>query len=174
MNNTIACFILNKSKTDGGSLVLNDFETWEDLRKAMEQKVDYTKEEIESKDFEYIILSEALDRVEGITIKDLYNALKVAGVLEAQNNYELMCAYIESKSLQEWLELIEDEGDSWTNYVELIRTPIKAFGEKLIKEYYPNLPNDILRCVDLEKYALNEISKRPDLDSTSYGIIKFY
>lgn len=172
MNIDIMVYVLVKDKKHGFYVNLNSFQKWEDLKDAIEREGNYTNEEIESKDFGYMILNGGFRSAENVSFKDFYCALKTSGVFDDEDKNEILFVYLERKCLKEWVELIQEKGENWINYVEYHKEPLETFGEKLIRKDYPDLPNSIMKCVDFRRYALNEIAKSTNMYRTKNGVLR--
>ena len=63
----IMVYLLVKDKKHGFYVNLNSFQKWEDLKDAIEREGNYTNEEIESKDFGYVILNGGFRSAENVS-----------------------------------------------------------------------------------------------------------
>ena len=80
--------------------------------------------------------------------QEIFELIKKSGVLDDEYKYELMEAYCEVRSFDEWARLVEDYDDDWDRDIIFYR------GQNMYNVAY-NLVNE---CYDLEKMLGNLVS----------------
>lgn len=86
----------------------------------------------------------------------LFKLLKQSKILEDDYKYEIMQAFVEVRSLEEWEELVEEKGKHWDDDIHLYkRYNWYDLGEQAIEDCY-QIPDFLKNYIDYEEYAKNE------------------
>lgn len=127
-------------------LTLNDYDDWDEIAEELERQgfiLDGIDEELFVQDIEGIPTdSEDWDNTHP---KEIFELIKSSGVLNDNYKHEIMEAYCEVRSFDEWADLVERYGENWDDDIIFYK------GQDMYDVAY-NLVNE---CYDLEKMLGN-------------------
>lgn len=152
-------------------LDLSDYECWDEIVKELEEQgfeLDGIDEELFIQDIEGI----PTDSVDWdyFNPKELFEILKISGVLDDEYKFEIMQAFLEVRSFKEWEGLIEKYDDSWDMDIYLYSNQSMVdVAYSLVEELY-NLEGPLANYFDYEAFA-RDLSY-DGYTETSYGVIE--
>ena len=101
---------------------LTEYESWEDIEEELKKQgfeLDGIDEELFVQDIENLPSDGA--NWDYVSPKKLFNVLKESEVLENGYKYDLMAAFLEVRSLDEFFELVESQGSHWDDDINLYK-----------------------------------------------------
>ena len=135
-------------------LDLDDYESWEEIEEELKKQcfeLNGIDEELFIQDIEGIDTNYSWDYMHP---KRLFELIKESEVLEDSNKYEIMEAFLEVRSFDEFEDRVNSYGLNWTDDIYLYRNyDWSDYG----KEYYDSccykLPGDLEDFLDFEAYG---------------------
>lgn len=153
-------------------LNLADYDSWEEI-----------EEELRSEGFELDGMDEELfvqdidnfpsdgERWDYIHPEWLFNLLKEADVLTNSYKYDVLMAFLEIRSLNEFRDLVERYGSSWDDDIILYRNyDWEDFGREMFENMGYQIPEDLLNYFDFKAYG--ESFQYDDIHEYSDGLIE--
>ena len=153
-------------------LNLADYDSWEEI-----------EEELRSEGFELDGMDEELfiqdidnfpsdgERWDYIHPEWLFNLLKEADVLTNSYKYDVLMAFLEIRSLNEFKDLVERYGSSWDDDIILYRNyDWEDFGREMFENMGYQIPEDLLNYFDFKAYG--ESFQYDDIHEYSDGLIE--
>lgn len=136
-------------------LDLSDYDSWEEIQEELEKQgfdLNGIDEELFIQDIEGIDCSSC--NWDYIHPRTLFETLKESGVLEDNHKYDIMQAFIECRSYNEFEDLVNSHGNRWDDDIYLYKGyDWYDFG----KEYYENccykIPEQLEDFIDFEAYG---------------------
>ena len=136
-------------------LNLEDYESWEEI-----------EEELKNQGFKLEGIDEELfiQDIEGIDTKGLnwdymhpkrlFETLKESGVLDDNNKYEIMDAYLECRNYDEFEDLVDSHGSHWDDDIYLFKGFDWAdYGKEIFDCMCYKLPDSLEDFIDFEAYG---------------------
>jgi hypothetical protein len=136
-------------------LNLSDYSDWEEI-----------EEELVKQDFELNGIDEELfiQDIEGMPStscnwdythpKQLFELLKESEVLEDDNKYEVMCAYLDIRTFNDFEELVNSHGRNWDDEIRMYKGyDWSDYGKMMFEESYYNIPEVLENFIDFEGYG---------------------
>ena len=135
-------------------LTLSDYSSWEEI-----------EEELQNEGFELNGIDEELfiQDIEGIDAdnnwdyehpKHLFEILQESGVLEDCYKYEVMQAYLEIRTFEEWKDLVNSRGNHWDDDIIIWKGYDWAdYGKEYFENCCYNIPESIIDFIDFEAYG---------------------
>lgn len=135
-------------------LTLSDYSSWEEI-----------EEELKKEGFELNGIDEELfiQDIEGIDVynnwdyehpKYLFEILQESGVLEDNYKYEVMQAYLEVRTFDEWKELVNSRGNHWDDDITIWKGYDWAdYGKEYFENCCYNIPENLIDFIDFEAYG---------------------
>lgn len=135
-------------------LTLSDYSSWEEI-----------EEELKKEGFELNDIDEELfiQDIEGIDVynnwdyehpKYLFEILQESGVLEDNYKYEVMQAYLEVRTFDEWKELVNSRGNHWDDDITIWKGYDWAdYGKEYFENCCYNIPENLIDFIDFEAYG---------------------
>lgn len=161
----------NKRALGSNWLDLSDYEDWNEIVK-----------ELESQGFELNGIDEELfvQDIEGIPTegvnwdythpKTIFDLVKQSGVLDDEYKFEIMQAYLEVRSFNEWEDLVKKYDDSWDIDIYLYSNQtINDVAHTLVEELY-NIEGPLANYFDYASFA-NDLSY-DGYTETTYGVLE--
>jgi hypothetical protein len=137
-------------------LDLSDYSDWDEILdelKAEGFQLDGIDEELFIQDIEGISCESA--NWDSINPQTLFDALNDSDVLYNENKFEIMEAYLEVRSLQDFFDLVDSDGDRWDDDIYIY--PDKGwddYGRELFEDYEGRPIDDVLdNFFDFEAYG---------------------
>ena len=155
-------------------LTFNDYTDFEEIREELQKEgfeLDGIDEELFIQDIEGIY--ESSYSWDCCNPETLFNRLYDSGVLTDDNKYELMQAYLENEMLDDWLDLVKENGENWDENIYL-RSDCKDwddYGRELIAEREIEIPNDLENYFDYESYGEDQ-AQYANTYLTEYGVLE--
>ena len=138
-------------------LDLSDYYDWEEIEAELTKQgfiLDGIDEELFIQDIDGLPSSAC--NWDYTNPEDLFNQLKEADVLDNDTKYETLMAYLENRTFDEFLELVEQHGDDWDDDIYLYRNyDWDDYGRELFAEfgYSSQIPDSIQDFIDFEAYG---------------------
>lgn len=135
-------------------LTLSDYSSWEEI-----------EEELKNEGFELNGIDEELfiQDIEGIDAdnnwdyehpKYLFETLQESGVLEDSYKYEVMQAYLEVRTFEEWKDLVNSRGNHWDDDIIIWKGYDWAgYGKEYFDSCCYNIPESLIDFIDFEAYG---------------------
>ena len=135
-------------------LTLSDYSSWEEI-----------EEELKNEGFELNGIDEELfiQDIEGIDAdnnwdyehpKYLFEILQESGVLEDSYKYEVMQAYLEVRTFEEWKDLVNSRGNDWDDDIIIWKGyDWTDYGKEYFNSCCYNIPESIIDFIDFEAYG---------------------
>ncbi len=152
-------------------LDLSDYECWDEIVEELEEQgfeLNGIDEELFVQDIEGIPTDGA--DWDYVNPKELFKTIKTSGVLDDEYKFEIMQAFLEVRSFNEWEELIEKYDDSWDMDIYLYSNQSMIdVAYNLVEELY-NIEGPLANYFDYEAFA-SDLSY-VGYTETSYGVIE--
>ena len=136
-------------------LDLSDYESYEEIEEELKKegfKLDGIDEELFIQDIEG--LPSNCCSWDNTHPQELFELLKNSGVLDNDYNYDLMNAFLDIRSFDEFKELVEDKGDRWDDDIHYYKGYDWAdYGKMIFDEYGYSLPDTLENFIDFEAYG---------------------
>lgn len=157
-------------------LDLNDYTDFEQIREELELEgfeLDGIDEELFIQDIDGI--NEPGYNWNFVNPEDLFNSLYDSGVLSSESKYDLMDAYLENNSLDNWFDLVEEKGEDWDEnmYLRADCQDWDEYGRALIEERMIKIPDDLEAYFDFEEYG-ESMARYDSIYLTEYGVLEIF
>lgn len=152
---------------------LNDYEEWSEIEQELTNQgfiLNGIDEELFIQDIEGVPTNVANWDI--VNPKDLFEMLKVSGVLDDEYKYELMQAYLEIRSYKDWKHLVEKYDDNWDSDIYLYSNQTMLdVAYILVDELYGEmLTSPLSNYFDYRRFA--DDLTYDGYTETSYGVIE--
>ena len=138
-------------------LCFNDFDSWEDIEAELKREgfeLEGIDEELFIQDYEGFDGGFNCDYMHP---KTLFEILKNSGVLDNENTFEKMEAFIEVRSWNDFVERVENDGTCWDDCIYLYKGyDVYDYGEEKMKMCY-TIPDYLDRYIDYKQYGQDDI-----------------
>jgi len=136
-------------------LDLSEYSSWEDIEDELKNQgfeLDGIDEELFIQDIEG--LSDSSANWDYIHPKTLFDKLYEAEVLNCEYKLNLLKAYLEIRSLNEFFELVENHGSNWDCDIILYSGfSWEDYGREMFECFGYNIPDNLLDFFDFEAYG---------------------
>ena len=150
-------------------LNLSNYSNWEDIEEEL-AKQGFDLNGIDSELFiQYIEGIETSNNWDYENPKRLFELIQESEVLTDSYKFEVMQAYLEIRSFDDWKSLVDSHGHSWDCDIVLYKNMDRYdLGEQLMHEFY-NIPEYLDNYIDYEKFG--EDLRYDGYEEYSEGII---
>lgn len=143
-------------RTLGSSyLTLSRYDNWEEIVKELKRQgfeLSDIDEELFIQDIEGLPLD--CENWDYMSPKELFESLKESGVLESEYLYSVLCAYLEVRSLREFIERVETHGKNWNDDIYLYQGyDWEDYGKELFESCARKIDDDLIDFFDFEAYG---------------------
>lgn len=143
-------------RTLGSSyLTLSRYDNWEEIVKELKRQgfeLSGIDEELFIQDIEGLPLD--CENWDYMSPKELFESLKESGVLESEYLYSVLCAYLEVRSLREFIERVETHGKNWNDDIYLYQGyDWEDYGKELFESCARKIDDDLIDFFDFEAYG---------------------
>ena len=153
-------------------LDLSDFDEWDDIEEELKKQgfeLDGIDEELFIQDIENIPSSAA--NWDYVNPEDLFYLLKEAEVLDDAHKYDVLMAYLEVCSFDEFKRLVDNYGSRWDDDIILYKDyDWEDYGREMFDLMGYQIPESILDYFDFEAYG--ESFQYDDIHEYSEGLIE--
>ena len=153
-------------------LDLSNFFDWEEIEEELKKegfKLDGIDEELFIQDIDG--LPSNCCNWDYTHPKDLFELLKEANVIDNDYNYEVMCAFLEVRSFDDFKELVNDYSDRWNDDIHYYKGyDWSEYGRDIFDCCGYNIPSTIENFIDFEAYG--QYMGQCYAEETSNGIIE--
>ena len=184
MENTISVVIgswgsyneCNERALGSSWLELNSYTDFEEIRQKLQLEgfeLDGLDEELFIQDIEGICNADC--NWDYVNPETLFNRLYESGVLKDVSKYEMMEAYLENATLQEFFDLVEEYGEDWDGNM-ILRADCKDwddYGREILSESSASIPEDLERFFDFEDYG-ESMARYSNTYLTDYGVLEVF
>jgi len=136
-------------------LNLADFNDWDEIKEELTKqgfKLDGIDEELFIQDIEYF--PSDCTNWDYVHPSTLFNLLSESGVLEESYKYDVMMAYIEVRSYDEFKELVDSKGSRWDDDIHLYPNyDWDEYGREMFDCCGYNIDEHLLDFFDFEAYG---------------------
>ncbi len=141
-------------------LCFNDFDSWEEIEEEL------TKEGFELKGIDEELFIQDYEGFDGgfncdsMHPKTLFTILHDSGVLEDEEKFKKMVAYLEVRCWTDFVTRVEEDGEDWDNEIYIYEGySVADYGEEKWNSYgYSyNLPDYVTRYIDYEQFGQDDI-----------------
>ena len=123
----------NERALGSSYLTLSRYEDWEEIVKELKRQgfeLSGIDEELFIQDIEGLPLD--CENWDYMSPKELFESLKESGVLESEYLCSVLCAYLEVRSLREFIERVETHGKNWNDDIYLYQGyDLEDYGKEL-------------------------------------------
>lgn len=137
-------------------LCFNDFDSWEEIEEEL------TKEGFELKGIDEELFIQDYEGFDGgfncdsMHPKTLFTILHDSGVLEDDDKFDKMEAFIEVRDWDEFASKVEEDGEDWDDEIYLWKNySLAEYGEEKMKECY-QIPDYLDRYIDYELFGQDD------------------
>lgn len=131
------------------------FDDWEDIEEELKKEgfeLDGIDEELFVQDVEGMPDNDI--NWDYVNPKTIFELMKKSGVLDEQRKYDIMLAYCEVRSFEEWKRLVENNEDNWDDGIYLYPNYTwEDYGRMTVQEFRQDLPEDLYDFFDFENYG---------------------
>lgn len=135
-------------------LTLADYSSWEEIERELKEEgfeLNGIDEELFIQDIEGIDVYNNWDYEHP---KYLFEILQESGVLEDSYKYEVMQAYLEIRSFDEWKDLVNSRGNHWDDDITIWKGYDWAdYGKEYFENCCYNIPENLIDFIDFEAYG---------------------
>ena len=135
-------------------LNLSDYSSWQEIEEELKKEgfdLNGIDEELFIQDIDGIETSNNWDYTHP---KQLFELLLEADVLENDYKYEIMCAYLEVRTFDDFETLVNDRGCDWDEDIHLYKGyDWEDYGKMMFEESCYNIPEVIENFIDFEAYG---------------------
>ena len=153
-------------------LDLADYDSWEEIEEELRREgfeLDGMDEELFIQDIDNFPSDG--ERWDYIHPEWLFNLLKEADVLANSYKYDVLMAFLEIRSLNEFKDLVERYGSSWDDDIILYRNyDWEDFGREMFENMGYQISDDLLNFFDFKAYG--ESFQYDDIHEYSDGLIE--
>ncbi len=136
-------------------LDLSEFDEWEDIEEELKKEgfvFDGIDEELFIQDIENLPSKDA--NWDYMSPEKLFNALKESEVLENSYKHDLMTAFLEVRSLDEFFELVDFKGSHWDDDINLYKGfDWEDYGREMFDCCEIKIDDRLLDFFDFEAYG---------------------
>ncbi len=136
-------------------LDLSEFNSWDEIEEELTKqgfKLDGIDEELFIQDIEGIPCSST--NWDYMNPQELFEILQNADVLDNQHNYDLMCAFIEAKCFDDFIDRVNSKGSNWTDDIYFYKNwDWEDYGRNYYNDLDLNLPSNLEDFIDFEAYG---------------------
>ena len=136
-------------------LDLSNFDSWEEIETELTKqgfKLDGIDEELFIQDIEGIPCNST--NWDYMNPQELFEILRNADVLDNQHNYDLMCAFIEAKCFDDFIDRVNSKGSNWTDDIYFYKNwDWEDYGRNYYNDLDLNLPSNLEDFIDFEAYG---------------------
>lgn len=162
MNNTISMVIgswgsyneCNERALGSKWLNFDDYDDWDTIKEELKKegfKLNGIDEELFVQDLEG--MPENSENWDYVHPKDIFELIKSSGVLDDEYKYELMQAFCEVRSYDEWADCVKNYGDDWDRDIILYRNQdMDDVAYNLMHEIY-EIPDYLENYIDYSGFA---------------------
>jgi hypothetical protein len=151
---------------------LADFDEWDDIEEELKKQgfeLDGIDEELFIQDIENIPSSAA--NWDYVNPEDLFNLLKEAEVLDDLHKYDVLMAYLEICSFDDFKQLVDNYGSRWDDDIILYKNyDWEDYGREMFELMGYQIPESILDYFDFKAYG--ESFEYDDIHEYSEGLIE--
>lgn len=154
-------------------ICLNDYTDWEDILAELKKQgfdLDGIDEELFVQDIEGMPCND--ENWDYVHPKTIFELIKMSGVLDDQRKYDIMQAYCEVRSFDEWKRRVENDEYGWDECIYLYPDYTwEDYGRMMFQEYRHDLPEDLQDFFDFERYG-HYLGDYDGVSEYSNGIIE--
>lgn len=136
-------------------LDLSDYSDWEEIEEELKKegfKLDGIDEELFIQDIEG--LPSNCRNWDYTNPKELFELLQESGVLDNDYDYEVLQAYLELRSFDEFKGLVNSHGSRWCDDIHLYKGyNWEDYGKMVYDEYGYKIPETLEDFIDFEAYG---------------------
>ena len=153
-------------------LDLSEFDSWEDIENELKKEgfeLDGIDEELFIQDIEGI--NDNSVNWDYVHPKKLFETLQESGVLLDSYKYEIMCAYLEIRTFDDFTNLVQDYGNNWDHIISYYKGyDWEDYGREIFECNEYKIPEIIEQFIDFE--AFGKYIGEYYAEETTYGIIE--
>lgn len=135
-------------------LNLSDYSSWEEIEKELANEgfeLDGLDEELFIQDIEGVDCKKNWDYTHP---KTLFETLYESGVLDDDDKYETMCAYLEVRSYDDFERLVANYGSNWDDDIHIYKNyDWSDYGKMMFDVCCYQVPDIIENFIDFEAYG---------------------
>lgn len=154
-------------------LDFDDYDSWDEIVEELKRQgfeLDGIDEELFVQDIEGMPAND--ENWDYVYPKDIFEIIKLSGVLDDQHKYDAMQAYCEVLTFDDWKKLVENREDSWDDCIYLYPDyDWDEYGRMMFQEYQHELPDELENFFDFERYG-HYIGDYSGVHEYSGGIIE--
>lgn len=154
-------------------LNLSEYSDWDEIEKKLKQEgfeLDGIDEELFIQDIDGIVDNST--NWNYINPQKLFETLQKAGIL-IDDKYEIMTAFIEVRSLAEFMDLVDEYGKDWDGDIEIYKNMnFSDVAYRILHETH-EIPEYLENYIDYDKYG-KDLEIDGSYERYSGGIIKIY
>lgn len=134
---------------------LSDYSDWSEIEEELEKQgfeLDGIDEELFIQDIEDI--SDSGTRWDYVNPQTLFEMLKESGILDDVNKYDTFLAYLEVRSLSDFEELVDNNGDRWDEDIYIYRNyDWEDYGREMFEISCCQIEEHLQDFFDFEAYG---------------------
>lgn len=154
-------------------LTLSDYSDWEEVEEELEKEgfiLNRIDEELFIQDIEGIDTQNNWDYENP---KRLLKVLQESDVLTDSYKYEVMQAYLEVRTFDDWKNLVDSHGSNWNSDINIYKGfDWEDYGKEIFSSMGYEIPENIIDFIDFERYG--EYMADSYASEYSDGIIEIY
>lgn len=136
-------------------LDMSDYDSWDEIAEELENQ-GFELDGIDEELFIQDISGLPADGVnwDYVNPKELFETLKESGILDDSNKYDLMCAYLEVRSFDDFEEKVKDRGERWDDDIYLYKGfDWEDYGREMFDACCYQIEEHLLSFFDFEEYG---------------------
>ena len=145
----------NERALGSSYFTLSRYDNWEEIVKELKRQgfeLSGIDEELFIQDIEGLPLD--CENWDYMSPKELFESLKESGVLESEYLYSVLCAYLEVRSLREFIEKVQTHSKNWNDDIYLYQDyDWEDYGRELFENSDRHLDDDLTDYFDFEAYG---------------------
>lgn len=145
----------NERALGSSYFTLSRYEDWEEIVKELKRQgfeLSGIDEELFIQDIEGLPLD--CENWDYMSPKELFESFRESGVLESEYLYSVLCAYLEVRSLREFIEKVETHGKNWNDNIYLYQGyDWEDYGKELFESCARKIDDDLIEFFDFEAYG---------------------
>ena len=166
--------VCNERAAGSSYLTLSRYENWEEIIKELKRQgfeLSGIDEELFIQDIEGLPLD--CENWDYMSPKELFESLKESGVLDNEYLCSVLCAYLEVRSLREFIKKVETHGNNWNDDIYIYQGyDWEDYGKELFESCARKIDDDLIEFFDFEAYG--KAFGMNCAEKYSGGIIEFY
>lgn len=136
-------------------LDLSDYSDWEEIQEELTKEgfeLNGIDEELFIQDIEGI--NDKSTNWDFVNPKDLFDILSESNVLVDDYQYQIMQAFLEIRSFDEFRERVQQDGSRWSDNINIYQNyDWSDYGMLMLESYIDQVPEHLRDFIDLEGYG---------------------